>query len=172
MPNIVRIILLVAPWLSISLIPKRSFKQFLPVTLFASTLVAGLCALAVPYKWWVVEGGLKNKLLNDGSFILGPFFVGTIWIFHFTFGNFKRYLLINLLIDLFFSYPLNWIFQRMRLYKLVHFTPKHIFSIFTLFAFIIYGYKLLLSRLKIFYLIISRGCLVGQPLIYFLYMAG
>ncbi|MED1563849.1 hypothetical protein AJ85_12305 [Alkalihalobacillus alcalophilus ATCC 27647 = CGMCC 1.3604] len=61
MPNIIRIILLVAPWLSVPVIPIKSFKQFLPVTLFASTLVTGLCALAVPYKWWVVEGGLKNK---------------------------------------------------------------------------------------------------------------
>jgi hypothetical protein len=34
--------------------------------------------LSVPFKWWTVKGGLFNKVINDLSFILGPFFIGTI----------------------------------------------------------------------------------------------
>ncbi|SEN76766.1 hypothetical protein SAMN05192533_12023 [Mesobacillus persicus] len=148
MPNIIRIIQLILPWISIIFLPKKSFKLYLPVSLFASLLVTGMCLLAVPYKWWVVKGGWKVKLLNDGSFILGPFLVGTLWIFHLTFGNLKRYLGLNLIMDILFSFPLSYLFQKLRLFKLVNFRPKHIFFSFITFALVIYGYQLLIKRIK------------------------
>ncbi|WNF38263.1 hypothetical protein RJD24_07500 [Bacillaceae bacterium IKA-2] len=147
-PNFIRTILVIVPWLSVVVLPKKSIRNFFPVSLFASILVVGMCSLAVPYKWWVVKGGWKYKLFNDLSFILGPFFVGTLWIFHFTFGNFKKYFLVNLIIDWIFSYPLNHLFQRMKLYKLVNFKPKHIYFSFLGFALTIYGYQHILKRFK------------------------
>lgn len=148
MPNTIRIIQLILPWISIVFLPKKSFRQYLPVSIFASILVIGMCLLAVPYKWWVVKGGWKTKLLNDGSFIFGPFLVGTLWIFHFSFGNLKRYLGINLLMDSLFSFPLSYLFQRLKLFKLVNFRPKHIFVSFTCYSLIIYGYETLIKRNK------------------------
>lgn len=148
MPNIIRIIQLILPWISIVFLPKKSFKHYLPVSLFASLLVTGMCLLAVPYKWWVVKGGWKVKLLNDGSFIFGPFLVGTFWIFHLTFGNLKRYFGVNLLMDTLFSFPLSYLFQKLKLFKLVNFRPKHIFLSFITFSLIIYGYEVLIKRIK------------------------
>lgn len=147
-PNLIRIILVIVPWLSVVFLPKRSINRFLPISILASILVVGMSSLAVPYKWWIIRGGWKYKLINDLSFILGPFFVGTLWIFHFTFGNFKKYFLVNLIMDWIFSYPLNHLFQRMKLYKLVNFKPQHIFISFLNFALIIYGYQLILNRHK------------------------
>jgi len=148
MPNIIRIIQLILPWISIVFLPKKSFKQYLPVSLFASLLVTGMCLLAVPYKWWVVKGGWKVKFLNDGSFIFGTFLVGTLWIFHLTFGNFKRYFGFNLLMDSLFSFPLSYLFQKLKLFKLVNFRPKHIYFSFITFSIIIYGYEVLIKRIK------------------------
>lgn len=148
MPNIIRIIQLILPWISIVFLPKKSFKHYLPVSLFASLLVTGMCLLAVPYKWWVVKGGWKVKLLNDGSFIFGPFLVGTLWIFHLTFGNLKRYFGVNLIMDIPFSFPLSYLFQKLKLFKLVNFRPKHIFFSFITFSLIIYGYEVLIKRIK------------------------
>lgn len=148
MPNIIRIIQLILPWISIVFLPKRSFKHYLPVSIFASLLVTGMCLLAVPYKWWIVKGGWKFKLLNDGSFILGPFLVGTLWIFHFTFGNLKRYFWVNLIMDTLFSFPLSYLFQKLKLFKLVNFRHKHIFFSFITFSLIIYGYEVLIKRIK------------------------
>lgn len=147
-PNLIRIIQITVPWLSVVFLPKISFKKFLPISIFASILVVGMCSLAVPYKWWIIKGGWKYKLFNDLSFIIGPFFVGTLWIFHFTFGNFKKYLLVNLIIDWLFSYPLNYLLQNLKLYKLVNFKPKHILLSFLSFSLTIYGYQLILNRHK------------------------
>lgn len=107
-----------------------------------------MCLLAVPYKWWVVKGGWKVKILNDGSFIFGPFLVGTLWIFHLTFGNLKRYFGVNLIMDTLFSFPLSYLFQKLKLFKLVNFRPKHIFFSFITFSLIIYGYEVLKKELN------------------------
>lgn len=148
MSNLIRLSLLIISWVSIIFLPKKSLKKYLPITMFTSILTAGICVLATPYKWWIVEGGWKNKIFNMVSFVLGPFFVGTLWVFHFTFGQFYRYFVLNVVMDLMFSFPLNYFFQKAKLYKLVNFKPKHIFFTFISFSFIIYWYENFLNRFK------------------------
>lgn len=148
MPNAIRIIMLIAPWFSVPCYPRTSFKKFLPVSLLASSLVVVMCTLAFPYKWWLSKGNWFTKILNDGSFIVGPFFVGTLWIFHFTFGNFKRYFLTNVLMDLFFAFPLTYAFQKLKLFKLLNFKPVYIFSSFLSFSMIIYCFQMIYQKIK------------------------
>jgi hypothetical protein len=145
---IIRIGLFLIPWLTIFFIPKNEFKKFTPVATFASLLVLVESILSVPFKWWTVKGGLLNKALNELSFIFGPFFVGTIWSFRFTFGKFWLYALINILMDAFLAFPANWVFQKLKVYKLVNFKPKHIFFTAISYALIIYGYQLFITSQK------------------------
>jgi hypothetical protein len=145
---IIRIGLLLIPWLTVFLIPKNVFKKYTPSAIFASLLVAINCMLSVPFKWWTVKGGLLNKVFNDLSFIFGPFFIGTIWIFRLTFGKFWLYLLVNTIMDLFLAYPINWLMQRLKVYKLVNFKSKHVFFLSICFALVIYPYQLFISRTK------------------------
>ncbi|QPC48306.1 hypothetical protein G8O30_00855 [Mangrovibacillus cuniculi] len=140
-PNLVRLGMIFIAIISLFLLPKQALKRFLPTSIFTSFLVIFMCTLAVPYKWWKVTGGIKGKVLNDASFILGPFFAGTLWIFHLTYGNFKVYALVNFLFDWAFSYPLNHLFQKWKLYKLLNFKQKHILLFFTSYSFIIYFFQ-------------------------------
>ncbi|MEH7413787.1 hypothetical protein V7266_00680 [Neobacillus drentensis] len=145
---IIRIVLFVTPWLTVFFIPKKVFKKYTPVAIFTSLLVLVNSILAVPFKLWTVKGGLLTKALNDFSFIFGPFFVGTIWIFRFTFGRFWLYALTNLLMDLFLAYPVCRVLQKLKVFKLVNYKPKHVFYSSICFAFIIYGYQLFITRSK------------------------
>lgn len=144
----IRTCLLLIPWLTTFLIPKNVFKNYLPVATFGSLLVIIESMLSVPFKWWTVKGGQLIKIANDLSFILGPFFIGTIWIFRFTFGKFWIYLLANTLMDLFLAYPVNWLMQKLKVYKLVNFKPKHIFYISICFSLVLYGFQIYISRNK------------------------
>ncbi|MEH7119994.1 hypothetical protein V7128_21595 [Neobacillus vireti] len=145
---IIRTVLFLIPWLTSYFIPRNVFKKYTPVATFATLLVIIESMLSIPFKWWTVKGGLLSKVINDLSFILGPFFVGTIWIFHFTFGKFWMYLLTNTLMDLFLAYPVNWSLQKLKVYKLVNFKPKHIFFTAICFALVIYGFQLFVTRNK------------------------
>lgn len=146
MANLFRITQLILPWISIVFYPKRSLIRYLPVAILAAILVGGMCTLAAPYKWWRVEGGLKTKLFNAFSFIMGPFFIGTLWIFYFTFAQFKRYFITNLLFDGFFAFIFSAVLEKLNMFKLVNFKRIYIFLSFLSFSFIIYGYELLLNK--------------------------
>jgi hypothetical protein len=88
-----------------------AFRRYSSVAILASLLVLIESYLAIPLKWWRVKGGITTKIFNDLSFILGPFFVGTIWIFRFTYGKFWSYLLLNIFMDVFLSYPITGYFK-------------------------------------------------------------
>jgi hypothetical protein len=145
---IIRIGLFLISWLTVFFIPKNEFKKYTPVSIFASLIVVIESMLAIPFKWWTVKGGMLNKVINDLTLILGPFFVGTIWIFRFAFGKFWLYAITNTLIDLSLAYPINGVMQRLKLYKLVNFKSKHVFYTAICYAFVIYGYQLFITQPK------------------------
>src|SRR3954464_6669223 len=116
------------------LLPRGVFKKFAPVANLAISFVLIQSLLSVPFKWWTVKGGMKEKIFNDLSFILGPFFVGTIWIFHFTFGKFGLYFLVNTAINYLFAYPMCWIFKKLNVFKLVNFKPIHVFILYVSYS--------------------------------------
>lgn len=78
MPNVIRILQLFLLWIPLVFMSKKSMRTYFPASLFASSLVIGMCSLAIPCKWWSVKGGWKGKILNDSSFIFGSFLVGTL----------------------------------------------------------------------------------------------
>jgi hypothetical protein len=55
-------------------------------------------------KWWVTKRPLFLGIPVDYTVILGPFFVGTLWVFKQTYGNFPKYLLTNILLNYINSY--------------------------------------------------------------------
>jgi hypothetical protein len=145
----IRLGLFVISWLSVIVLPKNSFKKYLPVANLASSIILIQSLLSLPYKLWVVEeGGIKDKVFNDLSIILGPFFIGTIWIFHFTFGNLRLYLLVNMLTNFLFAFPMSYLFKKLKLYKFVNFRPIHIFITQVFYSICIYGYQLFLNKIK------------------------
>jgi hypothetical protein len=150
-PSLIRLGLVLISGLSLIFLPKKSLYKYLPVTVFTSTLVLIVCALSVPYKFWVVKGSKTTKVLNDLAYVFGSFFAGTLWIFHLTFGKFKRFVGINLFMDFLLAYPLNYVFQKLKVYKLVNFKSKHIFLTYFSFSFIIYGFQLLLEKCVPYY---------------------
>ncbi|WP_257009770.1 hypothetical protein [Evansella halocellulosilytica] len=149
MATFTRIAMLVISWISIIYLPKNSFKKYLPVANFAASLILITSLISVPLKLWVVEnGGMKEKLSTDLSIILGPFFIGTLWIFHFTFGKFRLYVLLNVVMNFLLAYPICTILQKLKLFKLINFRPIYIFITYLIYSIFLYGYQLFLEKPK------------------------
>ncbi|WP_313798884.1 hypothetical protein [Cytobacillus sp.] len=152
-PNLIRIAVLIISWISVMLLPKSALRKYLPVSIFCSLLVICGCFLSYKYKWWRVRGGIAELIFHDLSFIFGPFFAGTLWIFHLSFGNFKRYILLNLISNISFSYPLTYLFEKFNVYTLGNFKRIHLFLYYYVFAFIIYWYQLLIERSRKWFMV-------------------
>lgn len=93
----------------------------------------------------------KEKIFTDLSLILGPFFSGTLWIFHLTFGRFGPYLLLNMLMNYLLAFPLCTFFQRLKLFKLVNFRPIRIFFTYILYSIVLYRYQMFLTKPSNYY---------------------
>lgn len=148
MPTIIRLGLVIISWLTIFYLPKETVKKYTPVATFSSLLVLILSMLSFRFKWWKVKGGVSQKIFNDFSFIFGPYFIGTIWIFHLTFRRFWLYGLLNIFMDTLLLYPLNTLFEKLGLYKLTRITSKQLLYTTLSFALGLYGFQLFISQPK------------------------
>lgn len=130
--------------ITILFLPKGSFRKYIPVTIFTSCLLLIETLLSIVFKWWKVKGGVKYLVFDALAFIFAPFFTINLWVFHFTYGKFPLYSLVNLLMDLTFAYPLNNLFQKIGHYKLKKFNSATLFLTSYILSFINYGFQKLL----------------------------
>ena len=97
--------MLIIPWLSVPFMGIHNFFRFLPVACFIGLFLAVFSSTANSIGLWETKRPLIPGILVDFPYILGPYFVGTIWIFILTYGNFKNYLIANLLVGIINSGP-------------------------------------------------------------------
>ncbi|AKO92107.1 hypothetical protein [Priestia filamentosa] len=132
---------LLLPWLSLFKVDKLTFKRYLPVLTFSSLVIALISELSKSYTWWKVKTPIFPRLSSDISFIFGPFFIANFWVFKLTYGKFKRYMLLNILFDYMFAYPLTSIAEKLKIYKMVNMTRFQLFILSIATAVINYAYQ-------------------------------
>jgi hypothetical protein len=142
------IILLMAvlPWLSIPLLKKSELKRFLPGAIFMALYVMAEGSLAEKRKWWWFPFKVRPNVLGEIPLIIGPFFVGSLWILKYTFGKFNLYLLVNIIIDSFFTYlGLTWL-KKIGYVSLVRINKFQLSLIFLFKTFFMYGFQLMYEK--------------------------
>lgn len=143
MGKFILLVMLILPWLTVFFINKYSMKRFTPVAILASLLVTIIFEIGYVYDWWkvLVEIAPWDEITSV-PLTYGVFFVGTIWIFHFTFDRkFWVYMLANIFIDGFYSFIVLNILIRFGIYKLVYMGNLGIFMLMIFLAVIIYPYQ-------------------------------
>ncbi|MDR6885330.1 hypothetical protein [Bacillus sp. 3255] len=140
-------IALVLPWLSLFVMKRNSIYRYMPVSILAALLLTIVSEIAYRYKWWEIKTSIVPWGYVTGvSFTFGVFMVGMMWVCHFTFGRVWLYVVINLALDLFFSYVGIPIAERMGIWGMVNAKQYHIFLIMTGLSFMLYLYQLWQER--------------------------
>ena len=139
-------LILVLPWLTTPLIGKRTFIRFLPVATFIGYGFALFSEVADKKKLWKVKNGLFPNYVLDFSYLLGIYFITTIWAFKLAFGNFFKYLTINIVADYIFSFHIIKFFTKVGVFEFKKMKPKHFFYLSVGSAVFIYFYQLIVER--------------------------
>ncbi|MDR4945522.1 hypothetical protein [Neobacillus cucumis] len=113
------LVMMLVPWLSLPMLGKRNFKRYLPGAIFVIVWISVESIVAKRRAWWRFYEKLIPNVMGELPLLFGPFFIGSIWILKFTFGKFFRYLLVNLVMDVLFSYPGMYVLKRMGIASLV-----------------------------------------------------
>lgn len=142
------IIMIVVPWLSAPFLGKKTFKRFTPGAVFICIFVLIESLVAHKRLWWLFHKRLVPKVIGELPLILGPFFIGTLWIMKFTFGNFKRYFLTNFFIDAFFVYINVPILKKLGYASLIRLSKYNFLLIFLFKAVLLYLFQNIFEKKK------------------------
>lgn len=143
--NLLRIFLLTS-WTSVFMLPNKSIKRFLPVTTFCTLILATVNFIGAHYHFFEAKGNSKSKIINILSLILGFFSVGTFWTFKLTYGNFPRYLLMNLVQNVLFAFPIITFLEKTQYLIYKKFNRYHHLALSMTMALILYAYQLFIDE--------------------------
>ncbi|OIK12132.1 hypothetical protein BIV60_16815 [Bacillus sp. MUM 116] len=137
--------ILIFPWLTVPFMGKRNFIRFLPVASFTNLFLSVFSLFCYRKKWWITNNPLSPGPI-DFTYILGPYFVATLWIFKITFGNFPKYLLTNILLDIINAFPLPYIGKKLGIVKFKKMKHSTWYFICVFLSIIIYGFQFVVEK--------------------------
>ena len=143
--------MLIIPWFSLPLLGKQTFLKFFLSSLGINLLAVGESFIAHKKNSFWFYKRLHPKLLEDIPLIFGPFIVGSLWIFKFTYGHFFRYMVTNIAVDSFFVYIIMDWFKKIGYASLIRLKKYQFSFIFFVKAVVLYGLqKAIEKRLNLF----------------------
>ncbi|MEH7590739.1 hypothetical protein V7247_28795, partial [Priestia megaterium] len=80
-------------------------------------------------------------IYNEFPFLIGPMLAVALWSLKWTYGNFKKFIILNALFQLFFAFLAKTLFVKIKLFKLVRFNAFQFFLYFFYKAFLLYGFQ-------------------------------
>lgn len=130
----------VLAWLSTLFLKRSDLKRYMPVALFCSLAFAFIFETGISLHWWAVKEP-SFPLINIPIFIYGPYLIGPIWIFKFTYGRFWLFLVTNIVLDyVLIFFLIDWFIQRG--VWAAYISYFQVLLITTALAILLYGYQM------------------------------
>ncbi|KAB7664314.1 hypothetical protein [Bacillus sp. B1-b2] len=138
--------MIMIPWLSIPFLGIPSLKRFLPGALTMSMYLVLEGRLAEKRKWWWFPFTVKPNVLGELPLIFGPFLVGSLWILKYTYGKKYIYLLVNLLVDTFFSFIVTGWLKKLGYVTLIRLSKFQLSIVFLIKTVVLYLSQFLFEK--------------------------
>jgi len=130
-------------WLSLLFLGKNNTKRFLPASIFI-TLIEGInVQIGKKRSWWVFYNRPHSYLSGEFPYNIGPFLIGSMWILKWSYGNFKRFILLNAMVDGAFVLIMSILLKRLKIFTLVRLNKIQFFLYFFVKGFLLYGFQFL-----------------------------
>ncbi|MFY0758947.1 hypothetical protein AB1K32_08740 [Metabacillus dongyingensis] len=137
--------MIIIPWLTVLFMGKKSFFRFLPVASFINLFISVLSLISNKKNWWRNKNPLSPGYI-DFSYILGPYYVATLWIFKLTYGNFPKYLITNIVLDSINAFPFASICEKFGVFKFKKMKHTTWYFICVFLSIFIYGFQYIVEQ--------------------------
>ncbi|WP_051788932.1 hypothetical protein [Pelosinus sp. UFO1] len=139
--NVIMWSMFFTPWLSLFFMRKEEVKHWMPVTMFAIVLTTIIHDVGTTLGFWATRVSIFP------FYQLFPYFFGTmpvltIWVFKFTYGDFRKYFIFNTILDIGFNFFLLNYFLPSRGVFEFNLLPFLSLPITLIHAVVIYGYQM------------------------------
>jgi len=137
--------MIIIPWISVLFMDKKSLIRYLPVACFVNLFISVLSVISNKQKWWINKNPFSPGNV-DFSYILGPYFVATLWIFKKTYGNFPKYFIVNVILNIFNAFPMASAWEKVGAFKFKKINHTMWYFICISLAIIIYGFQYIVEK--------------------------
>jgi hypothetical protein len=148
--KIFNIVIIGIPWLSLLLLGKRDVKRFslAGVVIIIIEIINHL--IGNKRKWWKFYDKRKSFLKDELPFSIGPYMPLSMWLLKYSYGNFKKFVLLNAIADGLFAYPIISFLKKLKIVGLNRLNHHQFFLYLHYKAYILYAVQYWYERKRIY----------------------
>ena len=140
--------MMLLPWFSLPLLGRSTIKRFLPATILIGVVVKINNITAKKRKWWKFYNSIHPKIPGDIPFILGPYFLSSLWLLKLMYGKFALFMITNAIVHLLFAFPGMKLLKRLGVVSLVQMKPIQLTLLLTIRGILLYGFQFAIENIK------------------------
>ena len=110
---------MIIPWFSLPLLGKSTINRYLPTAILISCVIKVNNMTAKKRNWWRFYTSIHPKVPGDIPFIVGPYFLASLWLLKLTYGRLKLFLVVNIIGHILFAFPGMKLLKRLGIVSLV-----------------------------------------------------
>lgn len=140
--------IIIIPWLSLLFIGKRSMKRYS----LAGVLVVIFEIINHIYghkrKWWKFYDKRAFFIKDELPFSVGPYMPVSMWLLKLSYGNFKKFVLVNAVADGLFAFLFIDVLKKIKIIRLNRLNHFQFFIYLHYKAYLLYGVQYLIEKVK------------------------
>jgi hypothetical protein len=148
--KIFNIVIILVPWLSLLFLGKRDVKRY--------SLAGGVIVLfeiinhliGHKRKWWKFYDKGRSFIRDELPFSIGPYMPLSMWLLKFSFGNFKKFIGLNVIADGLFAFLIIDILKKLKIIRLNRLNHFQFFLYLHYKAYILYAVQYWYERKRIY----------------------
>ncbi|MCL7745996.1 hypothetical protein [Halalkalibacter alkaliphilus] len=139
---------LMIPWLSLLFIGKSSRKRYSFAGFFIIVFEIVNHLYGNKRNWWKFYDKQKSFLRDELPFSVGPYMPLSMWLLKYSFGNFKKFVFLNVVADATFAFLIIDVLKKYKIIRLNQLNPLQFFIYLHYKAYLLYGVQYLYEKAK------------------------
>lgn len=135
------------PWLSLLFIGKRSLKRYSLAGVFIVVFEILNHMYGHKRNWWKFYDRRKSFFKDELPFSIGPYLPVSMWLLKFSYGNFKKFVLLNVIADGLFAFVLIDVLKKYKIVSLNQLNHLQFFIYLHYKAYLLYGVQYLFDKM-------------------------
>ncbi|WP_160724776.1 hypothetical protein [Bacillus sp. USDA818B3_A] len=140
--------IIILPWLTLLFIGKRSFKRYSLAGVFIVIFEIINHLYGHKRKWWKFYDKRRSFMRDELPFSVGPYMPLSMWFLKFSFGNFKKFALLNVIFDGLFAFLFIDVLNKLKIIGLGRINHIQFFIYLHYKAYLLYGFQYLIEKMK------------------------
>lgn len=140
--------MIVIPWSTLLFIGRRSLKRYS----FAGIIIVIFEILNHMYghkrKWWKFYDKRKSFIKDELPFSIGPYMPLSMWLLKLSYGNFKKFVLLNAIVDGAFAFFIIDVLKKFKIISLNRLNHSQFFIYLHYKAYLLYGVQYLYEKIR------------------------